>query len=138
MLYHVISQKTLPILYHDNLISDHVLHKSNVTTMVILNCQVTENGRVRFLLFHARSNTYCLCCSRSATIVYLCCWLFMLMILPASSTNLLTPNVDYSGRAAPVTSKCCILYIYSTNTGTENFKHGIYPPFFLFKMQFVS
>jgi len=44
--------------------------------------------------------------------------------------NLLMPNVDYSGRTAPLTSKCCILYIYSTNTGTENFKHGIYSPFF--------
>ena len=44
--------------------------------------------------------------------------------------NLLTPNVDYSGRTAPLTSKCCILYIYSTNIVTENFKHGIYSPFF--------
>jgi len=43
--------------------------------------------------------------------------------------NLLTPNVDYSGRTAPLTSKCCILYIYSRKTGTENFKHGIYSPF---------
>jgi len=46
------------------------------------------------------------------------------------SINLLMPNVDYSGRTAPLTSKCYILYIYSTNTGTENFKHGIYSPFF--------
>ena len=44
--------------------------------------------------------------------------------------NLLTPNVDYSGRTAPLTSKHCISYIYSTNTGTEYFKHGIYCPFF--------
>jgi len=44
--------------------------------------------------------------------------------------NLLTPNDDYSGRTAPLTSKCCILYIYSTNIGTEYFKHGIYSPFF--------
>ena len=43
--------------------------------------------------------------------------------------NLLTPNDDYSGRTAPLTSKCFILYIYSTNIGTENFKHGIYSPF---------
>jgi len=42
----------------------------------------------------------------------------------------LTPNNDYSGRTAPLTSKCCILYIYSTNTGTEYFKHGIDSPFF--------
>ena len=32
--------------------------------------------------------------------------------------NPLTPNNPYSGRIAPLTSKRCILYIYSTNTGT--------------------
>ena len=44
--------------------------------------------------------------------------------------NPLTPNDYYSGRTAPLTSKRCILYIYSTNIGTEYFKHGIYSPFF--------
>jgi len=44
--------------------------------------------------------------------------------------NLLMPNVDYSVRTAPLTSKCCILYTYSTNISTENFKRGIYSPFF--------
>ena len=44
--------------------------------------------------------------------------------------NRLTPNDPYSGRTAPLTSKRCILYIYSTNTGTEYFKRSIYPPFF--------
>ena len=43
--------------------------------------------------------------------------------------NLLTPNHHYSGRTATLTSKSCILYIYSTNIGTEYFKHGIYSPF---------
>jgi len=52
--------------------------------------------------------------------------------------NLLTPNDHYSGHTATLTSKCCILYIYSTNIGTEYFKHGMYVGFFLFKMQFVS
>jgi len=53
--------------------------------------------------------------------------------------NPLTPNDDYSGRTAPLISKRCILYIYSTNAGTEYFKRGIYSPFFfLFKMQVVS
>jgi len=47
--------------------------------------------------------------------------------------NLLTPNDDYSGRTAPLTSKCFILYIYSTNIGNEYFKHGIYSPFFPFQ-----
>ena len=49
---------------------------------------------------------------------------------PATSLNPLTPNDHYSGRTAPLTSKRCILYIYSTNTRTEYFKHGIYSPFF--------
>jgi len=44
--------------------------------------------------------------------------------------NFLTPNDDNSGRTAPLTSKRCNLYIYSTNIGTEYFKHGIYSPFF--------
>jgi len=40
------------------------------------------------------------------------------------------PNDPYSGHTAPLTSKRCILYIYSTNIGTEYFKYGIYSPFF--------
>jgi len=44
--------------------------------------------------------------------------------------NPLTPNDHYSGPTAPLTSKLCILYIYSTNIGTEYFKHGTNPPFF--------
>jgi len=47
-----------------------------------------------------------------------------------STINPFTPNDPYSGRTAPLTSKRCILYIYSTNIGTEYFKHGIYSPFF--------
>ena len=42
----------------------------------------------------------------------------------------LTTNDDYSFRTAPLTPKLCILYIYSTHTGAEYFKHGIYSPFF--------
>jgi len=44
--------------------------------------------------------------------------------------NPLKPNDPYRGRTAPLTSKRSILYIYSTNIGTEYFKHGIYSPFF--------
>ena len=51
--------------------------------------------------------------------------------------NPLTPNDIYRGRTAPLTSKRCTLHIYSTNIGTGYFKHGIYSPFFLFKMLFV-
>ena len=52
--------------------------------------------------------------------------------------NYLTPNDPYMGRTAPLTFKRCILYIYSTNRGTEYFKHALKSPSFLFKMQFVS
>ena len=44
--------------------------------------------------------------------------------------NPLTPNDPYRSSTAPLTSKRCILYIYSTNIGTEYFKHDIYSPFF--------
>ena len=48
----------------------------------------------------------------------------------SNTFNPLTPNDSYRGRTAPLTSKRCILYIYSTNIGTEYFKHGIYCPFY--------
>jgi hypothetical protein len=38
--------------------------------------------------------------------------------------NPLTSNDPYRGRTASLTSKRCIFYIYSTNIGTEYFKHG--------------
>ena len=44
--------------------------------------------------------------------------------------NRLTSNDPYMGRTAPLTSKRCILYIYSTNIGTEYFKHALHSPFF--------
>ena len=69
-------------------------------------------------------------------------WFFSTVTQPTAPQrapfNPLTPNDHYSGRTAPLTSKRCILYIFATNIGTEYFKHGIYCPFFLFKMKFVS
>ena len=47
-----------------------------------------------------------------------------------SIINPLTPNDLYISRTTPLTSKRCILYIYSTNVGTEYFKHALYSPFF--------
>jgi len=49
-----------------------------------------------------------------------------LLKVKAGGINPLTPNDHYSGRTAPLKSKRCILYIYSTNINTEYFKHGIY------------
>ena len=46
-----------------------------------------------------------------------------------SGINHLKPNDPYRGRTALLTSKRCVLYIYSTYIGTEYFKHGIYSPF---------
>jgi len=50
-----------------------------------------------------------------------------------SSINPLTPNDTYRGRTAPLTSKRCSLYIYSTKICTEYFKHAIYSSFFPLK-----
>ena len=47
--------------------------------------------------------------------------------------NPLTPKDHYRGRTAPLTSKCCVLYIYSRITCTEYFKHGKYSPSFSLK-----
>ena len=47
--------------------------------------------------------------------------------------NRLKSNDPYMGRTAPLNSKRCILYIYSTNIGTEYFKHAVYSPSFFFK-----
>ena len=63
-------------------------------------------------------------------------WSYCVLLLEI--LNPLTPNDHYSGRTAPLASKRCILYIYSTNIGTEYFKHGVYSSFFSFRMQFVS
>jgi len=38
--------------------------------------------------------------------------------------NHLTPNGHYMGRTVQLTSRCCILYIYSTNIRIEYFKHA--------------
>jgi len=47
------------------------------------------------------------------------------MITVCICLNPLTSNDPYRCRTALLTSKRCILYIYSTNLGTEYFKHGI-------------
>jgi len=47
--------------------------------------------------------------------------------------NPLKPNDTCRGRTASLTSKRCILYIYSTNIDIEYFKHSMYSPFFPFQ-----
>ena len=53
-------------------------------------------------------------------------WEYLKILLTLSR---LTTHIG--GRTASLISKHCILYIYSTNIGTEYFKHGIYSLFFL-------
>ena len=67
---------------------------------------------------------FCLFVCLSVLFILRVCSLYKIEINP------LSPNDPYSGRTAPLTSKRFILYIYSTITGTEYFKHGIYCPFF--------
>ena len=53
--------------------------------------------------------------------------------------NPLAPNDVYISRTAQLTSRRCVLNIYSTNILTEYFKHAAHSPFFfLFKMPFIS
>ena len=68
------------------------------------------------------------CCIKSIYILYLnVCIPYRMYIY---SINRLTPNDPFMGRTTPLTSICCILYIYSTNIGTEYFKHALYSLFF--------
>ena len=57
-----------------------------------------------------------------------CSWRYQMFI--TVNINPLTPNDLYMSRTALLTSKRCILYIYSTNRGTEYFKHALHSPFF--------
>jgi len=57
---------------------------------------------------------------------------------PTDALNLLTPNVNYSGRTAPLTSKVAF-YIFIQQIWAVNILNTVYTlRFFLFKMQFVS
>jgi hypothetical protein len=47
-----------------------------------------------------------------------------------SAFNPLAPNDVYISRTAQLTSRLCILNIYSTNILTEYFKHAAHSPFF--------
>jgi len=46
------------------------------------------------------------------------------MDLQKMKINHLTPNGHYMGRTVQLTSRCYILYFYSTNIRTEYFKHA--------------
>ena len=52
------------------------------------------------------------------------------MVPVVSPVNPLAPNDIYISRTAQLTSRRCILNIYSTNILTEYFKHAAHSPFF--------
>jgi len=54
----------------------------------------------------------------------------LMKCISAGLFNRSTPNDPYMGCTATLTSKRCILCIYSTNIGTDYFKHALYSPFF--------
>jgi len=63
---------------------------------------------------------------------------FVLRNLHSIFLNLLTPNVNYSGRTAPLTSKVAF-YIFIQQIYVLIILNMVYTlHFFLFKMQFVS
>ena len=88
--------------------------------MITLNISIKFNGNIEgFHLTHPRVPHIVLTHPRDINIQI---WKIHI--------NRLTPNDLYMGRTAPLTSKRCILYIYSTHIGTEYFKHALYSPFF--------
>ena len=89
-----------------------------------LNCRKYLRYKRKFSSIHAHKNNTFFPAPIFTQITLFECIMCRSLIL-----NPLTPNDPYSGRTAPLTSKRCILYIYSTNIGTEYFKHGIYSPF---------
>ena len=60
--------------------------------------------------------------------------MFCIHLLQQADTNSMKLTfsrlMTYICRAAPLTSRCCILYIYSTNIRTEYFKHAAHSLFF--------
>ena len=110
-MWRIIFAFTTLLIVHDNI---HIHFETNhfqakpTTTSVLHNKQVFS----RQLVSRCQSK-----------------WILQ-QTLQQALLNRLKPNDPYMGRTAPLTSKRCILYIYSTNIGTEYFKHALYSPFF--------
>ena len=51
-------------------------------------------------------------------------------LMQTLNINPLKPNDAYIGRTAPLNSRRCILYIYSTSIRTEYFKYAAHSLFF--------
>jgi len=62
--------------------------------------------------------------------VWQCVNLFTQRYVSGFYFNHLTPNGHFSGRTAPLTYRCCIFFIYSTDIRTEYLKQAAHSPFF--------
>ena len=90
--------------------------------------------------FGSRRNRHqgAISCLAKSTIMILLCSSLMKWSMSWRHTSLLCkravcalkPNDAYICRTAPLTSRCCILYIYSTHISTAYFKHAANSPFF--------
>ena len=67
--------------------------------------------------------------NRDLPLPIVCFWNFE-WVYSAPTINHLTPNDHFSGRTAPLTSRCCIFYLFTKYT-YEYFKHAAYSLFFL-------
>ena len=118
-----ISKVDIPLF--DRMKTMHIITVNRTKFWCLLQQDVSNHVSHHMLCFYTYLTWQCPTCFAT------CCYdkhqnLIMLTVI----INPLTPNDHYSGHTAPLTSKRYILYIYSTNIGTEYFKHGIYSPFF--------
>ena len=92
---------------------------------------IVQRGTV-CVMHSAERHCVCTAQTRGAPHIYLCtCWIIKCF-------NLLTPNVNYSGRTAPLTSKVAF-YIFIQQIQVLTILNMVYILLFsLFKMQFVS
>ena len=126
--FHVNDQRTY--ILDSNLWVNNSTKKKKVLSLDLLkNCHTNVPHcygilhRLSRFLFHV--SVWVVCFGGN-----ICCVLYLEKKPGDARVNPLTPNDPYRGRTAPLTSKRRILYFYSTNIGTEYFKHGIYSPVF--------
>ena len=103
--------KTSPAIWFRKMCRSHHLPPKYINITTVGNNQQTTNTKIMATTYRTHQK-------------------LAFLYVTKQKLNLLTPNDPYRGRTAPLISKRCILCIYSTNIGTEYFKHGIYAPFF--------
>ena len=90
-------------------------------------CFLKEHWHCNFVGAHCTPGRFCWRVNWGFWVVWLVSDFPNLIVMPF---NLQPPNDICICRTAPLTSRYCILYIYSTNICTEYFKHAAHSPFF--------